>query len=258
VTAIVIIGAAAFALSLAFVRPMVARASQGLENRRKAVSSLFTVPLIISAALLSFAHGANDVANAIGPLAAIVDAASSGGISTRVKIPLWVMAVGAAGIAAGLVLFGPRLIRTVGERITKLDRARAFCVALSAATTVIIASGFGLPVSSTHIAVGGIFGIGFYREYLDRRRKKISAVPILAGGDPEISREGADDEMGEGAGGGLDAFADAKRQKKLAKSVRRKLVRRRHLTTIIAAWIITVPAAAALSAALFGLFTLVL
>jgi PiT family inorganic phosphate transporter len=258
VTAIVIIGAAAFALSLALVRPMVARASQNLENRRKAISSLFTVPLIISAALLSFAHGANDVANAIGPLAAIVDAASSGGISTRVKIPLWVMAVGAAGIAAGLVLFGPRLIRTVGERITKLDRARAFCVALSAATTVIIASGFGLPVSSTHIAVGGIFGIGFYREYLDRRRKKISAVPILAGGDPEISREGADDEMGEGAGGGLDAFADAKRQKKLAKSVRRKLVRRRHLTTIIAAWIITVPAAAALSAALFGLFTLVL
>ena len=260
VTGIVIIGAAAFALSLALVRPMVARASQNLENRRKAISSLFTVPLIISAALLSFAHGANDVANAIGPLAAIVDAASSGGISTKVEIPLWVMAVGAAGIAAGLVLFGPRLIRTVGERITKLDRARAFCVALSAAITVIIASGFGLPVSSTHIAIGSVFGIGFYREYLDRRRKKISAVPILAGGDPEISREGADDEMGEGAGagGGLDAFTDAKRQKKLAKSVRRKLVRRRHLTTIIAAWIITVPATAALSAALFGLFTLVL
>ena len=242
--ALVVIGVAAFGVSYALVRPVIARASRALDNRRKAVSALFTVPLICSAALLSFAHGANDVANAIGPLAAIVDAASSGDISRKVEIPLWVMAVGAFGIAAGLVLFGPRLIRTVGEKITKLDRARAFCVALSAAITVIIASGFGLPVSSTHIAVGGVFGVGFYREYLDRRRKSKPASPVLAGGAPESPEEEAKEE--------------AKRQKKFAKAVRRKLVRRRHLATIIAAWIITVPAAAILSAALFALFAVVL
>ena len=246
--ALAVIGVAAFSVSYALVRPVVARASQALDNRRKAVSTLFTVPLICSAALLSFAHGANDVANAIGPLAAIVDAASSGDISSKVDIPLWVMAVGAFGISAGLVLFGPRLIRTVGEKITKLDRARAFCVALSAAITVIIASGFGLPVSSTHIAVGGVFGVGFYREYLDRRRKSNPAAPVLADGAPESPEERAESEAKE----------DAKRQNKFAKAVRRKLVRRRHLTTIIAAWIITVPAAAILSAALFALFSVVL
>ena len=246
--ALAVIGVAAFGISYALIRPAVARASQDLENRRKAVSTLFTVPLICSAALLSFAHGANDVANAIGPLAAIVDAASSGDISRKVEIPLWVMAVGAFGIAAGLVLFGPRLIRTVGEKITKLDRARAFCVALSAAITVIIASGFGLPVSSTHIAVGGVFGVGFYREFLDRRRKNTPAAPALAEGATEPPQETAEAEAKE----------EAKRRKKLAKAVHRKLVRRRHLATIIAAWIITVPAAAALSAALFALFSVVL
>ncbi len=144
------------------------------------MSSLFTIPLICSAALLSFAHGANDVANAVGPLAAIVDAVSSGDISTKVGVPFWVMLVGAVGIGAGLILFGPKLIRTVGEQITKLDRARAFCVALSAAITVIIASALGLPVSSTHIAVGGVFGVGFLREYLARVRRRAKARARIA------------------------------------------------------------------------------
>ncbi|MEE8393822.1 MAG: inorganic phosphate transporter, partial [Rhodospirillales bacterium] len=140
------IGAAMFAVTYALVRPAVAKASENMESRRKAVSTLFTIPLICSAAMLSFAHGANDVANAVGPLAGIVSAASTGGIAAKAEIPIWVMLVGAVGISAGLVLFGPKLIRTVGERITKLDRARAFCVALSAAITVIIASTLGLPV----------------------------------------------------------------------------------------------------------------
>ena len=113
------IGGIAFVAIYTLVKPVVARASANLENRRKAVSSLFTIPLIFSAALLSFAHGANDVANAVGPLAGIVDAATTGTISAKVDIPIWVMVVGAVGISAGLVLFGPRLIRTVGEQITR-------------------------------------------------------------------------------------------------------------------------------------------
>ncbi len=137
-----------------------------LENHKSSVNDLFTIPLIFAAALLSFAHGANDVANAVGPLAGINEAIVGGGVSTKAAIPIWVMAVGAIGISLGLALYGPKLIRTVGSEITELDKMRAFCIAMAAAITVIIASQLGLPVSSTHIAVGGVFGVGFLREYI--------------------------------------------------------------------------------------------
>jgi len=154
------------------VKPMIARAASKLENSRVSVNTLFTIPLIFAAALLSFAHGANDVANAIGPLAAINDAIMSSEISSKVDIPFWVMAVGALGIAVGLALYGPKLIKTVGSEITELDQMRAFSIAMAASITVIIASQLGLPVSSTHIAVGGVFGVGFLREYLDSNEQR--------------------------------------------------------------------------------------
>ena len=202
--------------------PVIRRQSANLENRNKSLKVLFGIPLIVSAALLSFAHGANDVANAVGPLAAIVQASSTGDFTQAVEIPLWVMVIGALGISFGLFLFGPKLIRMVGNQITKLNPMRAYCVALSAAITVIVASWLGLPVSSTHIAVGGVFGVGFFREWDTERRmrkakKAVSGLPDLA---PEERR-------------------------------RRKLVRRSHFMTIVAAWIITVPAAALLSAGIF-------
>ena len=202
--------------------PVIRKQSQGLENRNKSLKKLFGIPLVISAALLSFAHGANDVANAVGPLAAIVQASASGAFMDAVSIPLWVMAIGALGISFGLFLFGPKLIRMVGGQITKLNPMRAYCVALSAAITVIVASWLGLPVSSTHIAVGGVFGVGFFREWDAQRRMKSARIPI-----PEVS-------------------AQPKEERR-----RRKLVRRSHFLTIIAAWIITVPAAAMLSAGIF-------
>lgn len=160
------------------------------------------------------------------------------------------MLVGAIGISAGLVLFGPKLIRTVGEQITKLDRARAFCVALSAAITVILASALGLPVSSTHIAVGGVFGVGFLREYLARRQRrakenaKHEAATLAAGiaGAPN-------DNPGE-----TPTPDPVKQQTKLYKARNRQLVRRRHLRTIVAAWVVTVPLAALLAAVLFYIF----
>ena len=156
-----LIGAGIGVLSYLVSIPMIRRQSEGLENRNKSIKVLFGVPLVISAAMLSFAHGANDVANAVGPLAAIVHAETVGEFAGKVEIPTWVMVIGALGISFGLFLFGPKLIRMVGSQITKLNPMRAYCVALSAAITVIIASWFGLPVSSTHIAVGGIFGVGF-------------------------------------------------------------------------------------------------
>lgn len=146
--------------------------SSHLQNTKESVNTLFTIPLIFSAALLSFAHGANDVANAIGPLAAINDAILNGGISSKAPIPLWVMGVGALGIALGLALYGPKLIKTVGSEITELDQIRAFSIAMAASITVIIASQLGLPVSSTHIAIGGVFGVGFLREWLDLNDKR--------------------------------------------------------------------------------------
>ena len=156
-----------------FVKPLVIKASTKINNDRDGVNSLFTIPLIFAAALLSFAHGANDVANAIGPLAAINDAIMNGEISSKVGIPFWVMAVGAIGLAIGLALYGPKLIKTVGSEITELDQIRAFSIAMAAAITVILASQLGLPVSSTHIAVGGVFGVGFLREWIDSSRIKI-------------------------------------------------------------------------------------
>ncbi len=231
---ILLIGAVVFAIAYGIVKPIVAKASQSMENRRKSVSDLFTIPLICAAALLSFAHGANDVANAVGPLAAIVSAVSAGTVEAKVTLPIWVLVVGAIGISVGLALYGPKVIEIVGEKITKLNRVRAFCIALSAAITVIIASGLGLPVSSTHIAVGAVFGVGFLREMITNRDKKaIQALPAGA----QVSE--LSEEMSERA------------RKKKRKAQKRKLVRRSHLLTIVAAWVITVPAAALLSGLIF-------
>jgi PiT family inorganic phosphate transporter len=202
--------------------PVIRRQSRGLENRNKSLKVLFGIPLIVSAALLSFAHGANDVANAVGPLAAIVEASQSGQFMDSFAIPLWVMLIGAFGISFGLFIFGPRLIRVVGSEITKLNPMRAYCVALSAAITVIFASWLGLPVSSTHIAVGGVFGVGFFREWYSERRLREARLTVPE--PPTIARE---------------------------ERRRRKLVRRSHFMTIAAAWVITVPAAALLSALIF-------
>ncbi len=217
-------------------KPWVMRRSRGMENRRKHIAGLFTVPLVFAAGLLSFAHGANDVANAVGPLAAIVAAAQSGFAGAeKVELPFWVLGIGAVGIALGLGLFGPALIRTVGEKITRMDTIRAYCVALSAAVTVLVASAFGLPVSSTHIAVGAVFGVGYLREYITNSGVPNPAVTPRAL-FLEPSRLNETPEM---------ALAN------FQKRERRRLVRRRHVLGIGAAWVITVPAAALLSALLY-------
>ncbi|MDU8944453.1 inorganic phosphate transporter [Ovoidimarina sediminis] len=217
-----LIGAGFGGLTWIVMIPVIRRQSEGLENRNKSLKILFGIPLIVSAALLSFAHGANDVANAVGPLAAIVQASQSGEFVEAFAIPFWVMLIGAFGISFGLFIFGPRLIRVVGSEITKLNPMRAYCVALSAAITVIFASWLGLPVSSTHIAVGAVFGVGFFREWYAEKRLAEARRTV-----PEptvIARE---------------------------ERRRRKLVRRSHVMTIAAAWVITVPAAALLSALIF-------
>ena len=230
---IVIFASAAFTLAWLAARPFISKRVKGLENRKKDIYGLFDVPLIIGAALLSFAHGANDVANAVGPLAAIVSTLGpTTEIAGKVSIPLWVMVVGAFGIAVGLGLFGPKLIAVVGEKITRLNSPRAYCVALSAAITVLIATTLGLPVSSTHIAVGAVFGVGFLREFSENpnRRKLRPGHKLNATADDAFNSRG------------------------IRKT--RHLVRRQFVWSIAAAWVITVPATAALAAALYGLLQL--
>jgi PiT family inorganic phosphate transporter len=241
-----------------------------LDNSRKSINTLFTIPLIFAAALLSFAHGANDVANAIGPLAAISDAVTSGGISAKAGIPFWVMAVGAVGISLGLALYGPKLIKTVGSEITDLDQMRAFSIAIAAAITVIIASQLGLPVSSTHIAVGGVFGVGFLREWLDTTdEKSIVEQRETAIRELEKTLHAYQHELET-----LEAKESKKKndyqrivelykltdeledkiktdKKQLKTALKTKYVKRDAVKKIVAAWIITVPAAAIISALIF-------
>jgi len=203
------------------------------------------------------------VANAVGPLAAINDAILHGGVEAKAEIPFWVMLVGATGIALGLALYGPKLIRTVGMEITELDKMRAFCVAMAAAITVIIASQLGLPVSSTHIAVGGIFGVGFLREYLEANDARLldDIRDHHVDDAPEVVNEfllkfDAADVREKGlmladlkAKKGPELFK--KERKQLKKVYHTELVKRSMLLKIAAAWVITVPAAGLLSAMLY-------
>ena len=245
-------------------RPLINRATLMMQNTKFDVDTLFTIPLVFAAALLSFAHGANDVANSVGPLAAINDAFNSGGITTKAAIPLWVMVIGAVGISIGLALYGPKLIRTVGSEITELDKTRAFCISMAAAITVIIASQLGLPISSTHTAVGAVFGVGFLREYLKNNYDRM-IDKIIAHHEDDNPKK-------------VEAFlkkfkkssVNTKRKmlkllkrkssknkltksdrKKLQKGYRQELVKRSQLYKIAAAWIITVPLSALLAALLF-------
>jgi len=128
------------------------------------VERVFGVLMILTACAMAFAHGSNDVANAIGPVAAVVGIVQSGGeVASKSALPLWVLVLGGVGIVIGLVTYGKRVIATVGSQITELTPSRGFAATLAAATTVVFASGTGLPISTTHTLVGAILGVGLAR-----------------------------------------------------------------------------------------------
>ncbi|MDX5363382.1 MAG: inorganic phosphate transporter [Pseudazoarcus pumilus] len=252
------------------VRNRVAARIGEIENSKDGVNRLFTVPLICAAALLSFAHGSNDVANAVGPLAAIVEVVSTGAstIATSAPIPLWVMVVGGLGLSVGLWLFGPKVIRTVGSEITELDQMRAYCIAMAATITVIIASQLGIPVSTTHIAVGGVFGVGFLREYLKSNYARM--VEEIKQHHPEGDQgaieaflqrfdEASVEEKGEmlrelkkAQKKRIDPANFSKTERKgLRKVYRQELVKRSQIVRIVSAWVITVPASALMAGILY-------
>jgi inorganic phosphate transporter, PiT family len=270
-------GAGMAVLAWVVVHKPVARLAQQQENSKQGVNRLFTWPLVCSAALLSFAHGANDVANAVGPLAAIYEAVKSGAIATKAATPLWVMVLGALGLSVGLALYGARLIKTVGKEITELDNMRAFSIAMAATITVIVASQLGMPVSTTHVTIGAVFGVGFLRELLKVNYAKMESV-VFAG------HQGEDREEVQAYLQRFEAaevkekkrmLADMKRRTKLReqtegavfaknerrafkKAYRKEIVKRSAVLRIVAAWIITVPATAVLAAILFHIVSAVL
>jgi PiT family inorganic phosphate transporter len=133
-------------------------------NRFESVERVFAILMVFTACSMAFAHGSNDVANAVGPLAAVVSTVQSGGvISAKSAMPWWILMVGAVGIVAGLATYGWRVIATVGRKITELTPSRGFAAELGAAGTVVIASATGLPISTTHTLVGAVLGVGFAR-----------------------------------------------------------------------------------------------
>jgi inorganic phosphate transporter, PiT family len=154
------IGTLAGLLTRAFVRR---RRPQPGANPYAFVERVFALLQIATACFVAFAHGANDVANAVGPLAAVVALYRDGfeTVAAQVDVPIWILIVGGAGIVLGLATLGHKVIATVGKQITEITPTRGFCAEFGAATTVLLASTLGLPISTTHTLVGGVVGVGF-------------------------------------------------------------------------------------------------
>ena len=141
---------------IALARPVLSEQAHNIAG----VERLFAILMIFTACAMAFAHGSNDVANAIGPVAAIVGVLESGSVASKAVVPAWLLLLGAAGIVVGLSTYGYKGMATVGERITELPPSRGFAAELAAATTVVLASATGIPVSTTHTLIGGILGVG--------------------------------------------------------------------------------------------------
>ncbi|RMH78496.1 MAG: anion permease [Calditrichaeota bacterium] len=129
----------------------------------RAVERIFVYLQVLSAAFVAFAHGANDVANAVGPLAAVISILQTGQVAMKTAVPLWVLVLGGTGIVIGLATWGWRVMITIGKKITELTPTRGFSAEFAAASTIVLASKLGLPVSTTHTLVGGVLGVGLAR-----------------------------------------------------------------------------------------------
>ena len=159
-----VVGLAVAILGVAFLRNIKDIPKPKGDRVFDGVERIFAVLMVITACAMAFAHGSNDVANAIGPLAAVVSIVQTGGeITAESSLPWWILLLGGLGIVAGLMMLGYRVIETVGKNITELTPSRGFAATLAAATTVVLASGTGIPISTTHALVGAVLGVGLAR-----------------------------------------------------------------------------------------------
>ncbi|WP_331344685.1 inorganic phosphate transporter [Cellvibrio sp. UBA7661] len=132
-------------------------------NRFSSVERVFGVLMIFTACSMAFAHGSNDVANAVGPMAAVISVVESGAVGAKAAVAPWVLLLGGIGIVVGLATYGYKVMQTIGKKITELTPSRGFAAEMAAAATVVIASGIGLPISTTHTLVGAVLGVGLAR-----------------------------------------------------------------------------------------------
>ncbi|UTF61682.1 inorganic phosphate transporter [Gilvimarinus sp. DA14] len=132
-------------------------------NRFANVERLFAILMVFTACAMAFAHGSNDVANAVGPMAAVINVINTGGVAAQSVMPSWVLLIGGVGIVIGLATYGFKVMATIGKKITELTPSRGFAAELAAAATVVLASGTGLPISTTHTLVGAVLGVGLAR-----------------------------------------------------------------------------------------------
>jgi PiT family inorganic phosphate transporter len=157
------VGLVAMVIGIVLIGRLTLEQSADEDFRFANVERIFGVLMIFTACGMAFAHGSNDVANAIGPVAAVVSVVGSGAVTAESALPGWVLLLGAGGIVFGLATYGFKVIRTVGRKITELTPSRGFAAELAAATTVVLASGTGIPISTTHTLVGAVLGVGFAR-----------------------------------------------------------------------------------------------
>lgn len=157
------VGLVTMTIGIALIRRLRMDPTDDADFRFTNVEKIFGVLMIFTACGMAFAHGSNDVANAVGPVAAVVSIATSGAVTQSSALPTWVLLLGATGIVLGLATYGFKVIRTVGRKITELTPSRGFSAELAAATTVVLASGTGIPISTTHTLVGAVLGVGFAR-----------------------------------------------------------------------------------------------
>jgi len=137
--------------------------SSDADNRYASVERVFAVLMVFTACAMAFAHGSNDVANAVGPMAAVISVINTGSVAAKSVMPAWVLLLGGAGIVVGLATYGVKVMATIGKKITELTPSRGFAAELGAAATVVLASGTGLPISTTHTLVGAVLGVGMAR-----------------------------------------------------------------------------------------------
>jgi len=175
-----------FAIVISLIGAWLLRTIDNKEKERNGtifngIERIFAVLMVFTACAMAFAHGSNDVANAIGPLAAIVSVIQSGGeVAAKSIVPAWVLLLGASGIVVGLSMLGYRVMMTVGRSITELTPSRGFAAELAAAGTVVVASGTGLPISTTHTLVGAVLGVGIARGGLEALNLKVVSKIILS------------------------------------------------------------------------------
>jgi PiT family inorganic phosphate transporter len=157
------VGGIAFIVAKALARKIPDQSGEDLKKQFSATENIFKYLHVITAFYIAFAHGSNDVANAVGPLAAAVSILREGTVHMKVEMPLWILGLGGICIVFGLVIWGSKVMETIGEKITEITPSRGFAATFGAATVVLICSKYGLPISTTHTLVGSVIGVGLAR-----------------------------------------------------------------------------------------------